>query len=190
MGRGRSDGGGIGEAFVSTWIVTLSNYLHSFHSAAATALRSTQRLWANYVCRCVQVKSNSYHMFSINMLVQCNLCQSICCERQGQGRNQLQRWRVEAIFALSSKSSSLSLFALATSFSLSLPSFFLSFPVCPTQQHKRQRHRTYLRTRTTSAAAAAPARRVTTIRTTARRSTFWFQYRLFGAHTNLLDEFI
>ena len=128
MERGRSDGGGIGEAFVSTWIVTLSNYLHSFHSAAATALRSTQRLWANYVCRCVQVKSNSYHMFSINMLVQCNLCQSICCERQGQGRNQLQRWRVEAIFALSSKSSSLSLFALATSFSLSPPlSFFLSF---------------------------------------------------------------
>ena len=99
--------------------------------------------------RCVQkiVKSNTYHMFSINMLVQCNLCQSICCERQGQGRNQLQRWRVEAIFALSSKSSSLSLFALATSFSLSPPlSFFLSFPVCPTQQHKRQRHRTYLRT--------------------------------------------
>ena len=143
--------------------------------------------------RCVQkiVKSNSYYMFSINMLVQCNLCQSICCERQGQGRNQLQRWRVEAIFALSSKSSSLSLFALATSFSLSPPlSFFLSFPVCPTQQHKRQRHRTYLRTRTTSAAAAAAARRVTTIRTTARRSTFWFQYRLFGAHTNLLDEFI
>ena len=82
--------------------------------------------------RCVQkiVKSNSYHMFSINMLVQWNLCQSICCERQGQGRNQLQRWRVEAIFALSSKSSSLSLFALATSFSLSPPlflSFFLSF---------------------------------------------------------------
>ena len=144
--------------------------------------------------RCVQkiVKSNSYHMFSINMLVQWNLCQSICCERQGQGRNQLQRWRVEAIFALSSKSSSLSLFALATSFSLSpslFLSFFLSFPVCPTQQHKRQRHRTYLRTRRTSAAAAA-ARRVTTIRTTARRSTFWFQYRLFGAHTNLLDEFI
>ena len=78
--------------------------------------------------RCVQkiVKSNSYHMFSINMLLQCNLCQSICCEGQGQGRNQLQRWRVEAIFALSSKSSSLSLFALATSFSLP-PSFFLSF---------------------------------------------------------------
>ena len=142
--------------------------------------------------RCVQkiVKSNSYHMFSIKMLVQCNLCRSICCERQGQGRNHLQRWRVEAIFALSSKSSSLSLFALATSFSLS-PSFFLSFPVCPTQQHKRQRHRTYLRTRTTSAAAAAAAaRRVTTIRTTARPSTLWFQYRLFRAPTNLLDEFI
>ena len=135
------------------------------------------------------VKCNSYYMFSRNMLVQCNLCQSIRCERQGQGRNQLRRWRVEAIFALSSKSSSLSLFALATSFSLS-PSFFLSFPVCPTQQHKRQRHRTYLRTRTTSAAAAAAARRVTTIRTTARPSTLWFQYRLFRAPTNLLDEFI
>ena len=78
--------------------------------------------------RCVQkiVKSNTYHMFSINMLVQCNLCQSICCERQGQGRNQLQRWRVEAIFALSSKSSSHSLFALLSLFLSPFLSFFHS----------------------------------------------------------------
>ena len=69
------------------------------------------------------------------------------------------------------------------SFSLS-PSFFLSFPVCPTQQRKRQRHRTYLRTRT-----AAVARRVTTIRTTTTTSTFWFQYQLFVVPTLVLDSF-